>query len=314
MRPLSNVALLCVAGLLSPCVRADQTEGSIDALATGQKSRDTVLPEVKNMTAKQLNALDPAVISKLPAGDCLTVGFAKDHDAKSAAMLAEMAVKKPLMDLYYEVELWAKDGFNATRYKESVKEFQGKLKELQTGILTMGQFDKAEKYAKALNQEAIYPGDDLMVTDLDNTVRVQGTLTIVGEKIAWPINLVKGEARKSTMSYDEVFTYLNGNSIYSDTDSYQIIQWGDEEIIAVKQFSERNLKILINRKTQSVSYITTDRSTEVKPGAPLDKLRTPRVSVLTRGFDAARDHYQNEKAKAREFIADRAKAAFRTGK
>ena len=325
MKTLPIATLLCAAGLFCPCLHAeqddgtskrssqspaDQTKGSTDTLVTSQKSGDAALPDAKNMTAKQLNALDRSVISRLSAGDCMTVGFAKDRPERNAAMLAEMVVKKPLMDLYCEVELWSKDGFNAIRYKESVKEFQKKLNEAQTGVLTMGQLDQAEKYAKALDQEEIYPSGDLMLIDLGETVSVQGTLTIVGDKIAWPINLVRGVARKSTMIYEETFTYLDHNTIYSSTDSHEIIQWGDEEIIAIKQFGERNLKVLINRKTQSVSYITTDRSTDTKSGSQLDKLGQPRVSILKSGFDAARDHYQNEKTKAREFMADRAKAIF----
>ncbi len=273
-------------------------------------------PTLKGMTIDQLNALDKPSLERLSAYDVIFMRESRDtSDPKKASTTAALLVKMPLHELYYEVELGSTSGVDSSRFRQAAREFQGKLKDPQTGVLTFGQWDRAQAFSKTFHSTHYFPGEGSNVKNysLGTVVTVTGTLKIVGEEIATPINLVYGVADKSTMTYRQsvasLSTTFGADFLNLDETEFRIIEWGAEEIIGATDYDARNEKVIINRKTKLVSYVITDKPPQLgEDGKPknygLDPLKEPRISTLVRGMDAARAHYEKLRDGVRPYLSD----------
>jgi len=301
-------------------------DGASSNGTAGKSPPSTVIAPsgLKGMTIEQVRALDKAALDKLPVYEVLLLSWTNRMDKpdlkKASAQLA-FTVKSALQELYYDVDLWSADGIGSRKFKDSVREFQGKLKEPQTGILTWGQFEKAQAFGKAFHVSEVLPGGFAGISDYGDytgRVAVRGTLKIVGDEISTPINVVKGIADKATMTYRQWSASISTDDMaildLSETE-YRIIEWGAEEIVGATEYYQRNEKVIINRKTEKVSFILTEQPPKSgKDGKPeryrLEPLKEPRLSTLVEGLDAGNAYYEKLRASARPYLSDKFLDAF----
>ncbi len=193
-----------------------------------------------------------------------------------------------------------------------------KLGEPATGRLTLSQFRKAEAYADALRgprTEFVQGVAPIVTNDVLGEVVTQGTMQIDGEDIAWPINQVMGRASRTAGTYKEIFQYLDikNNWVFSMAeDTYQILTWTDDEIVAKKSYTARVTKVVIDLKAKTVTYLTEDNKdgSNSAGGFPkLESLTKTRVSRLAPSGDAARAYYEKLAQRARDYVANRARNA-----
>ena len=252
-----------------------------------------------------------------PAAEFLRKRLLDGSDAKPTSLQAlqlEFGLKSPLRELFYEVGLFK--GPENPEFKKSVSEFQTSIGEPATGVLTIGQWSKAvdlaAKVVQAFNAPSFPQGSGEQVQGSADWpfVNTAGTLVIEGERIAWPFNLVTGRAYRSTNTYEETFTYIdNGNAVFSNKDTYDIISWDKDEVVAKKAFGERIQKVVINFGAKSVTYLT-DSTSNAGSGSALEPLKKTRVSRLVPSLDAVYEIQRAQKKTLAPFVAREARALF----
>lgn len=274
----------------------------------------------KNNAPKDLDEiqrLGPDEVGKLHAYDVL---FAElKEEAKQASSLKKIdariafLLKQPFRDLLYEVNAWHDEGVREPAFINAVKEVQGKFGEKVDGDLTFSQLQRLLKIANVYKtSKNVYVGDDFGVLSHSDWARVSGTLEIVGEQIAEPINYHSMELdRKSKICRDSHYYVqnndgLNGYYVYQFVTFYEIVSWDEDEIICKKDYSCRSEKILINLKSKAVDIITTNLEGGVGC-KDLPKLKSPRVSRLVDPSGVNRSLEKSNHEMTHPFISEDAK-------
>lgn len=260
--------------------------------------------------------LDASELGNLKAYDVLYAGFKDDAKSKSGLKRIESRVsfllKKPFYDLLYDVNLWHQDGINETAFINSVKEVQRKLNEKVDGSLKFSQYQMIENIANIYKTpKDIYAGGDFRVRKFGDYAFVSGTLEIVNDEIANPINyhnmfLDKNSktCRDSNLYVKENQGAFSGIAIYSDVTEYEIISWGDEEIICKIDYTCRSEKLIINLKSKSVDIITTNRDNDECKDLP--KLKSARISRLVDPLKKRDELIEKRQKITRPFLSDSA--------
>lgn len=191
------------------------------------------------------------------------------------------------------------DGF--ADYEGAIRAFQAELGEDPTGTLTVWQVHTLGYRASRLNltDVSFFPldfGGDI----LGDFARVQGTVEIIDDKIAYPINNVKIKCSKvrgvcdyrqiSLMLPDEnswVQSYFVGETA---DESYRITNWDGNRIDAVPFDSStcRTNQLSLNFETQEFFEITrngTAEECESILGVTLPRLDKPRIARIVDGRD-----------------------------
>jgi hypothetical protein len=282
---------------------------------TGSNSNSENSQDSRN--SLDVNKLSPAELGKLNAYDVLFAGFknastnqpnAKNLNAKIAFLL-----KQPFRDLLYDIQIWHDDGVKELAFIQAVKEVQKKFGEKTDGNLTFSQYQRLEKIANIYKTpKEVYIGGNFRVVNIGEKAFVTGTLEIVDEEIANPINyhsmiLDKHSkiCRDSNLYVQEHEGFASGIAIYLDETNYEIISWDQDEVICKKEYSCRSEKIIINFKSKSVDIITTNRDGEDCKDFP--RLKSPRVSRIVKPFNTRMTVAEKNNNITRPFVADSAK-------
>ncbi len=275
-----------------------------------------IIANPENRILLDIKKLSPAELDKLNAFDVLFAGFknnSKTNDIKKIEAKIAFLLKKPFLDLLYDVQLWHADGINELAYLKAVKEIQKKFGEKIDGNLTYSQFNRLDKIAEIYKTpKETYVGGNFRVTKFGDKAFVTGTLEIVNEDIANPINyhsmvLDKNSkvCRDSNLYVQETDGFAGGIAIYLDETNYDIVSWDEDEVICKKDYTCRSEKVIVNFKSKSVDIITTNREDEECKDFP--RLKSARVSKLVDPFDTRMAiNGKNEKL-TQPFVADSAK-------
>ncbi len=276
-------------------------------LLCGAEVKESVTPiDIKN--------LSPSELGKLNAYDVIYAGFKDDVKDKNGLKRIKSRVsfllKQPFHDLLYDVNLWHQDGINEIAFINAVKEVQRKLNEKVDGSLTFSQYQMIENIANIYKTpKEIYAGGNFWVRKLGDYAFVSGTLEIVNDEIANPINYHNMFLDKNSMTCRDSNLYVketqgafSGITIYSDVTEYEIISWGDEEVVCKNDYTCRSEKLIINFKSKSVDIITTNRDNDECKDLP--KLKSARISRLVEPFQKRLELSEKSKKLTRPFVAD----------
>jgi hypothetical protein len=278
-------------------------------LICGAEVKESVTPiDIKN--------LSPSELGNLKAYDVLYAGFKDDVKDKSGLKRVESRIsfllKQPFHDLLYDFNLWHQDGINEIAFINAVKEVQRKLNEKVDGSLTFSQYQTIQNIANIYKTpKDINVGGNFRVRKIGDYAFVSGTLEIVNGEIANPINYHNMFLDKNSMTCRDSNLYVQENqgafsgiTIYSDVTEYEIISWGDEEVVCKNDYTCRSEKLIINFKSKSVDIITTNRDNDECKDLP--KLNSARISRLVEPFKKCFEVSEKNKKLTRPFVADSA--------
>ena len=183
-------------------------------------------------------------------------------------------------------------------YSSAVKAFQADLGDKQTGVLTVWQIHQLEQRASMQKLSRVSFPDQFSSFITDGYAVVQGTMIIVDDKIAWPINHVRVTCSKSESSCDLDqlhFVLPDENSwsqtyqvMESSTETYEVARWDKDSIESHPLGTSkdcRNTSLSFNFKTKEFYFITRNAGGDCKLmlGGELPKLAKPRVAQIVNG-------------------------------
>lgn len=131
----------------------------------------------------------------------------------------------------------------------------------------------------------------------DKFASVQGTMIIVDDDIAWPINHSKIKCFKSTgqCEFSQIYLNVPNDSSWSqsyhvmeqDTEYYSISRWGKDSIESHPLGGSndcRNTSLSLNFKTREFYFITRNAGGDCKVlGVEFEKLNKPRIAQIVDG-------------------------------
>jgi hypothetical protein len=183
-------------------------------------------------------------------------------------------------------------------YKSAVKAFQSDLGDKPTGELTVWQIDQLEKRAGMQKLSTVgFPNQFLSFINEDYAV-VEGTMIIVDDKIAWPINHVRVSCSKSQNSCEmnQLHLVLPDEKSWSQTyqviesgaESYEVARWSEDTIESHPLGTSkdcRNTSLSFNFRTKEFYFITRNAGGDCKLilGGKLEKLAKPRIAQIING-------------------------------
>lgn len=234
-----------------------------------------------------------------------------EHERRSSVPMmfsgaANLAVA-PAGDLVLQANLNSLmyDGFSD--YYSAKRAFQADLGEDPTGTLTVWQIHLLGYRASRVNMTSVsfFPLD-FGGTMIENRAFVKGTVEIIDEKIAYPINHVDIECSRSegTCEYRQITLTLPDENSWVQSyhvgeianDLYRIIRWEGQLIDAVPLNSSacRANQLSLNFDTQEFFEIArnnTEGDCETMLGSTLPRLEKPRVSRIVDGREIVRAEF-----------------------
>lgn len=191
------------------------------------------------------------------------------------------------------------DGF--ADYDGAKRAFQEDLGEEPTGALTVWQIHSLGYRASRVNMTSVsfFPFD-FGGTMTEDRAFVKGTVEIIEEKIAYPINHVDIECSRSegTCEYRQIALTLPDESSWVQSyhigeianDTFRITRWEGQLIDAIplNHSACRTTQLSLNFETQEFFEITRNNvveGCETMLGVTLPRLEKPRVSRIVDGRD-----------------------------
>lgn len=204
-----------------------------------------------------------------------------------------------------------------TNLRGAVKAFQSDLGDNPTGILTVWQIYNLEQRAEMQNLSPIIFPDQFFSSIHPDSASISGTLTILDEKIAWPINHVKLRCWKEE-NYCELDQFQiavpDRNSwsqryqvMANSTEFYTITRWENDNIDAVPMEKEtgcRTSSLTLNFKTKEFFSVTRNGGGECKIlGSSFPKLAKPRIAQIVDGAEIINAEFNRLQKAAFEVLA-----------
>lgn len=206
-------------------------------------------------------------------------------------------------------------------YEKAVKMFQADLNEEDTGHLTVGQiFDLGERHEVSRLERVSFPSDQTSFIT-KGYASVKGTLKIIDDNIATPVNHVEIHCYKSQESCE--FDMINlafpsekgfGKNflVYKNsTEYYKVISWTKNNIEAIPTDRDaencRKLSLSLDFSTKEFYYITKNGVDNCKTltGVEFDRLEKPRIAQLVDGEKIFNEAFGKLKKKAFSYYSSK---------
>ena len=259
-----------------------------------QKYRNYTPQQIKNLSEKVLN-------SELP-------------------MMYNFAARKGLSDgseVLFAAELNRLMYSGVHDNKAAIKAFQTDLGDTPTGVLTVWQIHKLEQRSGMQGLSQVLFPDSYTDYKSESAASIQGTMTIIDEKIAWPINHVKLTCYKheNYCQLDQLnLTIPNDTSwsqnygvLKSNPEYYTISRWDQNSIDAFPAETAtgcRTTSLNLNFKTKEFYQITRNAGGDCEAmGIKLDKLPKPRIAQIVDGSKIIREEFAKVEKAAFEVLA-----------
>lgn len=186
-------------------------------------------------------------------------------------------------------------------YEAAKKAFQSDLEEIATGELTVGQIHTLGYRSSRVNLTYVsfFPFDFNGVATED-WASVKGTVKILDEKIAYPINhvVIACERSSQTCSYRQIALTLPDENSWTQSynvgqvadETYRITRWENNQIDAVPLQATgcRINQLSLNFTTKEFFEIARNNSSgdcETVLGVSIPRLEKPRMSQIVDGRD-----------------------------
>lgn len=182
-------------------------------------------------------------------------------------------------------------------YEAAVKSFQKDLGDEITGKLNVGQIYELQYRADMQSASPPFIAGEHFAAKHGDYAIVDGTLQLLDERAAYPVNKVKIRCARQTgyCTLDEVDLVFPARHDFSasfkiywtDPTEYKITKWSDDVIEAEFETSGeqcRTTKLELNFKTKEYFMITKNAGPECEIlGQKLEKLKRPRISQIVNG-------------------------------
>lgn len=256
--------------------------GAITAFASSARADDTAMKKYRNYTPKQVSDMpDKQRQSVMP----MTYIFAAQ---RGLAPDSELLFGMQLNQLMYT---------GIHDYKSGVLAFQKDLGDAATGALTVWQIHQLEYRSELQKLGKILFPTRFNSFKKDNFASVEGTLTILDDKAAWPVNRHEITCWKTEKSCEvkQVMLELPKQNDWTQkyqvmvdsTEYYNITGWTDDVIDAEyprKPDACRTTSLSLNFKTKEFFFITKNAGGKCEIlGTPIEKLAKPRISQMVDG-------------------------------
>jgi hypothetical protein len=185
-------------------------------------------------------------------------------------------------------------------YQSAVKAFQTDLGDAASGVLTVWQIHQLEqRFEMQKLSRVLFPENFWSFKEAEYAT-VEGTMMIIDDRIAWPINHVKVRCYKAEdyCRLDEVDLAVPNHKSWSQNyqvmvaspEYYKISRWGQDSIDAVPRETDsgcRTTSMNLNFKTQEFYYITRNGGggTCEFMGNTLERLEKPRIAQIVKGAE-----------------------------
>ena len=174
-------------------------------------------------------------------------------------------------------------------YRAAIKAFQADLGDQPSGTLTVWQIHNLEQRSDMQRLARVLFPDQFSELKTDDYASIEGTMIIIDEKIAWPINHVKVKCYKEEnyCQLDQIEVNVPDASSWSQnyhvmqdaTEYYNISRWSQDSIDAEPRETGsgcRTTSMNLNFKTKEFFYITRNAGGKCEVlGTTLDKLPKP---------------------------------------
>lgn len=273
------------------------------ALATSVRADDTAMTKYRNYTPKQVSDMpEKQRQSEMP----MAYIFAAQQ---GLAVDSELLFGMQLNQLMYP---------GIHDYKSAVSAFQADLGDPQTGVLTVYQIHQLEYRSDLQKLAHVAFPDGFYSSKTADYGTVEGTVIILDDKIAWPINHHKIKCFKSenTCEVQQVMLVLPNEKSWAQqyqvmidrTEYYNVTRWSNDTIDAEypsKPDSCRAVSLSLNFKTKEFFFITKNATSGKCEflGQPVEKLAKPRISQIVEGKKIFDKEFEKIKKTAYGFLA-----------
>lgn len=206
-------------------------------------------------------------------------------------------------------------------YRSAIKAFQADLGDPQTGELTVYQIHQLEYRSQMQGLSRVMFPDEFKSFKGDDYGFVEGTLTILDERIAWPINNYQiscfrsqnmCEVQQVMLDLPSKDSWVQQYQVMIDsTEYYNVNKWTKDTIDAdfpSKPDSCRTTSLSLNFKTKEFFLITKNAGGKCEIlGQPMPKLTKPRISQVVDG----KKIFEEEFAKIQRLAYDLLASDFR---
>lgn len=191
-------------------------------------------------------------------------------------------------------------------YTSAVKDFQSDLGDKPDGNLTVWQIHQLGKRAEMQKLSRVHFPDSFHSWIIEDYAFIEGTMAILDEQIAWPVNHVRISCSKvlGTCELDEIDLVFPDDTSWSQTYSllqpttisYEIARWSGDTIESLPDGDSkncRNTSFSFNFKTKEFYFTTRNGGGDCKllTGSELEKLKKPRISQIIDGNKIIEDSF-----------------------
>lgn len=261
--------------------------------AAVKKFRNFTPDQVKNLPKKVLDSELPVMYS-IAAGRGLAKGI-------------ETVFAMELNSLMYP---------GIGNYELAVKQFQKDLGDPDTGVLTVWQIHQLQQRSEKQKLARVLFPTQFTSYKNDISAGVTGTLTLLDENIAWPINqaTLKCYKKDAYCEFDQISLAVPNETSWAQ--NYQVMKHGREiftitrwagDVIDANQNSDNDCRILslnLNFKTKEFYYNTRNGTGDCSfMGKAVPKLSKPRVAQFVEGEKIMNNEFGKIKKAAYESLA-----------
>jgi len=271
-------------------------------LATSVRADEAAMTKYRNYTPKQVSDMP-----EKQRGSVMPIAYIFAAQ-RGLAVDSELFFGMQLNQLMYP---------GVQDYKSAVRAFQADLGDPQTGELTVYQIDQLEYRSDMQKLEYVAFPDRFNSFKTANYGRVEGAVTILDDRIAWPINHHKINCFKSENTCevqqvmlvppDEKSWAQRYQVMIDSTKYYNITRWAGDTIDAEypsEPDSCRAVSLSLNFKTKEFFFITKNAGGKCEIlGQALDKLSKPRISQVVNGKKIFDKEFERIKKSAYSFLA-----------
>jgi hypothetical protein len=181
-------------------------------------------------------------------------------------------------------------------YKAAVRAFQADLGDKPTGVLTVWQIHTLEQRSEMQRLSRVLFPQQFASFKTDDYAVVEGTVTLIDEQIAWPINHVKltcsrrgGECRADQIDFarPNAKSWSQNYQVMYDSENYTITGWDKDTIDARFERTAnacRTTSLNLNFKTKEFFYITRNAGGDCQVlGVTFENLPKPRIAQIIDG-------------------------------
>lgn len=248
----------------------------------------------------------------------------RDSEVPMTYIMAANAAASPLGDLSIQSSLNTLMYNGLGDFDGAKRRFQTDLSEQPTGNLTVGQIAKLSYRAErtSLTKVAFFPFQ-FGGKSFSDTAYVHGTVKLVDENIAYPVNYVEIQCTKSEgiCTYRQTVLALPDENSWAQSysvmesvnDTYKITRWDNDRIDAspLTEGTCRVNELRLNFAAKEFYEIATNApqgKCEMPLGGSLPRLEKPRIAQIVDGDPLISAQFQKIRQETYQFLSSEFRA------